>query len=88
MNAQLKGDWSGFGIRVEGTNGSVAQDTPDFPACSRILLRLAMLTLGPFTSVTIHELRGRPGRFRLALRVATEVGPSHPVFSTGPAYGL
>ena len=52
----------------------------EFPAYGSVLLRLASrLTLGPFAFVTGDAVRiGRPGRFRLALRVTTEVGPYHP----------
>jgi hypothetical protein len=50
----------------------------EFPAYSSVLLGLARLTLGPFTLLLSALGRRRPGRFRLALRVATEVGPYHP----------
>ena len=61
----------------------------EFPAYGSVLLRLASrLTLGPFAFVTGDAVGiSRPGRFRLALRVTTEVGPYHPAFA-GPAYGL
>ena len=52
----------------------------EFPAYSQVLLRLAFTqTLGPFTVVTPPSRDGVAGsfRFRPALTVAREVGPSH-----------
>jgi hypothetical protein len=52
----------------------------EFPAYSQVLLRLAFTqTLGPFTVVTPPSCDGVAGsfRFRPALTVAREVGPSH-----------